>query len=159
MVARPGLPDDQRSSRFLDEPGRTGTWAVQHQNVIGANEWQENIDNNAYTNGMLLPYCATLLRRHELYRKPIPTGENVAKHSHPPDGTTRENATYNGEVIKQADANLLAYPMKIVAGEKRIARTWSMSFALSRKIPMGVYAQHARRPPGAKWKSLSVIQG
>jgi trehalose/maltose hydrolase-like predicted phosphorylase len=28
------------------------------------------------------------------------------------DGTTRENATYNGEVIKQADVNLLAYPLK-----------------------------------------------
>jgi trehalose/maltose hydrolase-like predicted phosphorylase len=29
-----------------------------------------------------------------------------------PDGTTRENATYNGEIIKQADVNLLANPLK-----------------------------------------------
>jgi trehalose/maltose hydrolase-like predicted phosphorylase len=30
------------------------------------------------------------------------------------DGTTRENATYNGEIIKQVDVNLLSYPLKIV---------------------------------------------
>lgn len=32
-----------------------------------------------------------------------------------PDGTTREHAGYNGERIKQADANLLGYPLGIVA--------------------------------------------
>ncbi|NTW43466.1 MAG: glycoside hydrolase family 65 protein, partial [Anaerolineaceae bacterium] len=31
-----------------------------------------------------------------------------------PDGTTREHATYNGEGIKQADANLLSYPLKVI---------------------------------------------
>ena len=28
------------------------------------------------------------------------------------NGVTREHATYNGEGIKQADVNLLAYPLK-----------------------------------------------
>lgn len=93
-------------------------------NVIGANEWQENIDNNAYTNGMaitVLRYAAQAAR--ELGLEPGPDWEHVAANIPIlafPDGTTRENATYNGEMIKQADANLLAYPMKIVAGEKRI---------------------------------------
>ena len=31
-----------------------------------------------------------------------------------PDGTTKEHSTYKGEGIKQADVNLLAYPLKIV---------------------------------------------
>jgi trehalose/maltose hydrolase-like predicted phosphorylase len=36
------------------------------------------------------------------------------------DGTTRENATYNGEQIKQADVNLLAYPLSVVKEQARI---------------------------------------
>ena len=39
------------------------------------------------------------------------------------NGITREHAKYNGEGIKQADANLLAYPLKLITdpgpGEKR----------------------------------------
>ncbi|MCB0594533.1 MAG: glycoside hydrolase family 65 protein [Lewinellaceae bacterium] len=103
---------------------REGPGQYNIKNVIGANEWQENIDNNAYTNGMaitVLRYAAQAAR--ELGLEADPDWENVAANIPIlafPDGTTRENATYNGEVIKQADANLLAYPMKIVAGEKRI---------------------------------------
>ena len=37
-----------------------------------------------------------------------------------PDGTIKENATYNGEAIKQADANLLAYPLGVVTAPKRV---------------------------------------
>ncbi|MGB4959145.1 MAG: glycoside hydrolase family 65 protein, partial [Saprospiraceae bacterium] len=39
-----------------------------------------------------------------------------------PDGTTRENATYDGEIIKQADVNLLAYPLNIINDEKSIRK-------------------------------------
>lgn len=38
------------------------------------------------------------------------------------DGTTRENATYDGVTIKQADVNLLAYPLKIIVNEENIRR-------------------------------------
>src|SRR6185437_861825 len=41
---------------------------------------------------------------------------------HFPDGTTREHATYNGESIKQADVNLLAYPLKEVTNPTAIRR-------------------------------------
>lgn len=34
------------------------------------------------------------------------------------DGTTREHAGYDGEMIKQADANLLGYPLGIVTGRE-----------------------------------------
>ena len=103
---------------------REGPGKYNIHNVIGANEWQENIDNNAYTNGMaitVLRYAAQAAR--ELGLEPDPDWEHVAANIPIltfPGGVTRENATYNGEVIKQADANLLAYPMKIVTGEKRI---------------------------------------
>jgi trehalose/maltose hydrolase-like predicted phosphorylase len=39
-----------------------------------------------------------------------------------PDGTTRENATYDGVIIKQADVNLLSWPMDIVRDAKDIRR-------------------------------------
>jgi len=39
-----------------------------------------------------------------------------------PDGVTREHATYNGEGIKQADANLLSYPLKEVTDPKAIRK-------------------------------------
>ena len=103
---------------------REGPGKYNINNVIGANEWQENIDNNAYTNGMaitVLRYAAQAAR--ELGHEPDLDWEHVAANIPVltfPDGVTRENATYNGEVIKQADANLLSYPMKIITGEKHI---------------------------------------
>ncbi len=95
-------------------------------NVIGADEWQENIDNNAFTNGMAI----TVLRNaaqaaRVLGIAPDPDWELVADNI--PiltfaDGTTRENRTYNGVPIKQADVNLLAYPLAIVTDKARVAR-------------------------------------
>jgi kojibiose hydrolase len=95
-------------------------------NVIGANEWQENIDNNAFTNGMAI----TTLRfaaaaSLELGLPPDPDWEHVADNIPIltfPDGTTKENATYDGVEIKQADVNLLAYPLKIVTNPEDIRR-------------------------------------
>ena len=39
-----------------------------------------------------------------------------------PDGTTKENETYAGQIIKQADANLLSYPLKIITEKEAILR-------------------------------------
>jgi len=105
---------------------RNGKGSYDIKNVIGANEWEENIDNNAYTNGMAI----TVLRyadqaAKELGLQPNPDWLHVAENI--PilkfkDGTTRENATYNGVEIKQADVNLLAYPLDIVAEESQIRK-------------------------------------
>jgi trehalose/maltose hydrolase-like predicted phosphorylase len=103
---------------------RNGPGQYHINNVIGANEYAENIDNNAYTNGMsitVLRYAAQAAR--ELGLEPDADWEHVADNI--PilafeDGTTRENTTYEGETIKQADVNLLAYPMDIITDEDRI---------------------------------------
>jgi trehalose/maltose hydrolase-like predicted phosphorylase len=105
---------------------RNGPGQYDINNVIGANEWEENIDNNAYTNGMAI----TVLRMadqaaRELGLEPDPDWLHVAANIPIlkfPDGTTRENATYDGVTIKQADVNLLAYPMNIVSAEADIRR-------------------------------------
>ncbi|MEL7426575.1 MAG: glycoside hydrolase family 65 protein [Bacteroidota bacterium] len=109
---------------WISRVERNGPGQYDIKNVIGANEWLENIDNNAYTNGMAI----TVLRyatqaAEELDVKANPDWAHVADNIpiiQFPDGTTRENDTYGGEMIKQADANLLAYPMKIVEGNDRI---------------------------------------
>jgi trehalose/maltose hydrolase-like predicted phosphorylase len=99
---------------------RKGPGKYEINNVIGANEWQENIDNNAFTNGMaitVLRYATQAAK--ELGIAPNPDWEHVAQNIPIlkfPDGTTKENATYDGVMIKQADVNLLAFPLEIVTG-------------------------------------------
>lgn len=105
---------------------RNGPGQYDIDNVIGANEWEENIDNNAFTNGMAI----TVLRQAtkaaiELGITPNPDWNHVADNIPIlkfPDGTTRENETYDGVTIKQADVNLLSYPLRIVSGEKAIRK-------------------------------------
>ena len=103
---------------------RNGPGKYDINNVIGANEWQENIDNNAFTNGMAitsLRYASQAAL--ELGLVPNADWAHVADNIPIltfPDGTTKENATYDGVEIKQADANLLSYPLTIVSDPKKI---------------------------------------
>lgn len=96
-------------------------------NVIGANEYAENIDNNAFTNGMArlaLQYASEAAK--ELGLEANSEWEQVAQ-AIPilqfEDGITRENASYQkGEIIKQADVNLLAFPMNIITDKEQIEK-------------------------------------
>lgn len=105
---------------------RKGPGRYEINNVIGANEWQENIDNNAFTNGMAitaLRYASQAAR--ELGITPDPDWEHVAANIPIlkfPDGTTRENATYDGVEIKQADVNLLAFPLELITDKQQIEK-------------------------------------
>ncbi len=96
------------------------------KNVVAADEWAENVDNNAFTNAAAkanLQYAtqaATLLGI-----TPNADWMNVANNIpilKMADGITREHAAYNGEGIKQADVNLLAYPLKEVTDPKSIQK-------------------------------------
>ena len=105
---------------------RNGPGQYDIDNVIGANEWQENIDNNAFTNGMaktVLAYAADAAKELGLTPDPdwmlVAANIPILKFS---DGTTRENATYDGVAIKQADVNLLAYPLKVITDPAQIKK-------------------------------------
>jgi len=119
-------------------------------NVIGADEWQENIDNNAFTNGMaitVLRYAGQAAR--ELGLMPNPDWEHVARNIPIvtfPDGVTRENQTYTGVPIKQADVNLLAYPLNIITDRNKIAR--DLAYYEARMAPEG---------PAMSWSVLAVL--
>ena len=59
---------------------RKGPGRYEINNVIGANEWQENIDNNAFTNGMAittLRYATQAAK--ELGIEPNPDWDNVSR--------------------------------------------------------------------------------
>ncbi len=111
---------------FASRVDRTGPQAYNIDNVIGANEWEENIDNNAYTNGMAITVLSYATEAAEvLGLQADPDWAHVAANIPIlkfPDGTTKENATYDGVMIKQADVNLLSWPMEIIRKEVDMRR-------------------------------------
>lgn len=124
---------------------RNGPGKYDILNVIGANEWEENIDNNAFTNGMAitsLRYAVDAAK--ELGLAPNPDWSLVADNIPIlkfPDGTTRENATYDGQIIKQADVNLLAYPLKLITDPAQVKR--DLDYYEPRMSPEGPAMGHA----------------
>ena len=98
---------------------KDGSYSI--KNVVGANEFAQNIDDNAFTNGSAI----TALQFAVLAAKELgiesktdwkTVAENIKIHKFS-DGTTMEHSKYAGEIIKQADVNLLSYPLDIVKGE------------------------------------------
>lgn len=130
------------------EKGNDGLFHI--NNVIGANEWQENIDDNAYTNGIAktaLLYAAQAAQELGLAANPQwkQVADNIPILKFP-DGTTRENRTYDGVVIKQADANLLAFPLSVITDEVQIRR--DLTYYAPRYSPEG---------PAMGWSVLSTL--
>ena len=103
---------------------RNGPGKYDIKNVVAADEWAENVDNNAFTNAAAranLNYAnlaaAILGIKNNAEWTLVANNIPILKM---PDGITREHATYNGEGIKQADANLLSYPLREVTDPKAI---------------------------------------
>ncbi|WP_431291574.1 glycoside hydrolase family 65 protein [Pedobacter sp. P26] len=105
---------------------RNGPNQYDIKNVVAADEWAENVDNNAFTNAAAklnlknanLAVAILGLPQNkdwELVEKNIPVLTF-------PDGVTKEHATYKGEGIKQADVNLLAYPLKSITDKCQIVK-------------------------------------
>ena len=129
---------------------RDGPGKYHINNVIGANEWQENIDDNAFTNAMAktsLLYATQAAQ--ELGLTPEPDWKLVADNI--PilkfaDGTTKENRTYDGVIIKQADVNLLAYPLAVVSDPASIRK--DLAYYEPRYSPEG---------PAMGWSVLATL--
>lgn len=105
---------------------RNGPGKYDIKNVVAADEWAENVDNNAFTNAAAranLTYATEAARLLGLTADPdwAKVAANIPI-LRMPDGVTREHASYNGEGIKQADVNLLSYPLKEITDPKAIRR-------------------------------------
>lgn len=105
---------------------RNGPNQYDIKNVVAADEWAENVDNNAFTNAAAkanLKYATEAAKL--LGIAPDADWLNVANNIpilKMPDGIIKEHATYNGEGIKQADVNLLAYPLKEITDAKQVKK-------------------------------------
>jgi len=100
--------------------------------VVAADEWAENVNNNAFTNAAAIVNLQSANKAAAILGLPqnedwalvaknipiltMPDTEGEAK------GVTQEHATYKGEGIKQADVNLLAYPLKVITAPAQIKK-------------------------------------
>ena len=105
---------------------RNGPGNFEIKNVVAADEWAENVDNNAWTNA-----SAKAVLKHAMEAANILgikgdsdwiTVANNIPILKMENGVTSEHATYHGEGIKQADVNLLAYPLKEITDSAQIKR-------------------------------------
>ena len=105
---------------------RNGAGKYDIKNVVAADEWAENVDNNAFTNAAAKANLQFATEAAKIIgTAPDPDWIHVAGNIpilKMDDGVTNEHATYKGEGIKQADVNLLAYPLKEITDPKLIRK-------------------------------------
>ncbi|WP_413667917.1 glycoside hydrolase family 65 protein [Mucilaginibacter sp. Mucisp86] len=105
---------------------RNGAGHYDIKNVVAADEWAENIDNNAFTNAAAKANLLNATTAAKILgEKADADWVNVAQNIpilKLDNGVTREHASYNGEGIKQADVNLLAYPLKTITDPAQIKK-------------------------------------
>lgn len=87
-------------------------------NVVGADEYANGVDDNAFTNAAVIRALECACKAAGICGEQVPViWQEVARNIRIlrfENGVTREHATYNGEMIKQADANLLGYPLYVI---------------------------------------------
>lgn len=103
---------------------RNGKGKYDIKNVVAADEWAENIDNDAFTNAAAKANLQNATKAAQLLGLTANADWELVAQNIPilkfPDGTTKEHATYKGEGIKQADVNLLAYPLNETSDPNQI---------------------------------------
>jgi len=103
---------------------RNGEGKYDIKNVVAADEWAENIDNDAFTNAAAKSNLRNALKAAKLLGISANPDWEIVAQNIPilkfEDGTTKEFAAYKGEGIKQADVNLLAYPLNEITDQRQI---------------------------------------
>jgi trehalose/maltose hydrolase-like predicted phosphorylase len=105
---------------------RNGPGHYDIKNVVAADEWAENIDNNAFTNAAAQANLINATAAAKILGMQADSDwVNVANNIpilKMANGVTQEHAQYKGEGIKQADVNLLAYPLKTITDPAQIKK-------------------------------------
>lgn len=122
-----GWPLLRETARFWSDrvtANSDGSYSI--RNVVGADEYATGVTDNAFTNGVVrraLEAATEAARICGGEADPQWAGIAAGLRIHTfPDGVTREHAAYDGERIKQADANLLGYPLGIVTDGEALLR-------------------------------------
>lgn len=96
------------------------------KNVVAADEWAENVDNNAFTNAAAKANLRYAVMAAGILHQPIDSDWIDVEKNIPilklANGVTSEFAGYDGIKIKQADVNLLAYPLKEITDPAQIKK-------------------------------------
>ncbi|HEY2722763.1 MAG TPA: glycoside hydrolase family 65 protein [Chitinophagaceae bacterium] len=105
---------------------RNGPGKYEIKNVVAADEWAENVDNDAFTNAAAKTNLQDATEAAKILGiAPDPDWLNVANNIpilKLDNGVTSEHGSYHGEGIKQADVNLLAYPLKQITDVSQIKK-------------------------------------
>lgn len=94
-------------------------------NVVGADEYAENVDDNAFTNGAAKRVLRDVTKAADVLGKDVDprwmeiSDKLVFTYD---DGVTMEYTGYDGRLIKQTDVNMLAYPLGVVTDRDQILR-------------------------------------
>lgn len=101
-----------------------GSYSI--RNVVGADEYAEGVDDNAFTNGAAKRALeAAVLAAEELGVKSEQEWKTVAdglRFHYDENGVVDEYEGYAGQMIKQADAVLLAYPLELITNPSDVKR-------------------------------------
>ncbi len=105
---------------------RNGPGHYDIKNVVASDEWAENVDNDAFTNAAAKENLEYAIEASKLLNM-LPNDDWSQVMNNIPilknnDGVTQEHASYHGEGIKQADVNLLAYPLHQIKDPMQIKK-------------------------------------
>ena len=94
-------------------------------NVVGADEYAQHVDDNAFTNASAIETLKNTIKAATILGEPInqkwiEVSNNIVIHKK--DGITQNYKGYNGQMIKQGDVNLLAYPLHIITDKSQIEK-------------------------------------
>ncbi|MEP7269345.1 MAG: glycoside hydrolase family 65 protein [Saprospiraceae bacterium] len=105
---------------------RNGPGKFEIKNVVAADEWAENVDNNAFTNAAAKVNINAAISAAAIIGVPASPDWKLVTDNIPilkmQNGITQEHASYHGEGIKQSDVNLLAYPLKVITDPNQIKK-------------------------------------
>jgi len=94
-------------------------------NVVGADEYAQHVDDNAFTNASAIEALKNTIKAATILGEPInPKWTEVSEKIviHRVNGITQNYKGYEGQMIKQADVNLLAYPLHIITDKVQIEK-------------------------------------
>lgn len=95
-------------------------------NVVGADEYAENVDNNAFTNGAVITLMNRTLEAARIIDEPInPQWKSLANGlviEKFEDGTVMNYKGYAGQQTKQADVNLLSFPLQLITDKEEMLK-------------------------------------
>ena len=105
---------------------RNGPGHYDIKNVVAADEWAENVDNNAFTNAAAKKVLESATEAAKILGIVSDPDWMLVAGNIPilklPDGVTKEHESYHGEGIKQGDVNLLAYPLREITDPVQIKK-------------------------------------